>query len=342
MAFKIKAKRYIEICKKTLKRKTRYKNSPPWNCGYYDGTYLWGDCWCFNPKVILWSESIGQPVCDNYTVGKYYYTEGIKASGMPDETGDAIMNKYCTQVSFAKMLQDKKAPCLLLITGQHMGAYIGEWTQNGKTYNTCEYTSNPSLGNGLCPSYVDQNGARRVYKGGTIIGYWNKAGYLTSFVDYSDSVTESVVTKKLNAEELAAAIISGVVQGQKVGNGQDRINNLKAMGYTETEIRAAQDIINKNLAKTTSTTSENSKKQTATTSSKAYVIKSLPIIQNDSKGEVVTILQKTLKALGFYTGTIDGVAGAMTVTAIKAAQKAWGITVDGSFGPNSWTKLLNS
>ena len=155
-------------------------------------------------------------------------------------------------------------------------------------------------------------------------------------------MTESVVTKKLGAEELAAAIISGVVQGQKVGNGQDRINNLKAMGYTETEIRAAQDIINKNLAKTTSTTSENSKKQTATTSSKAYVIKSLPIIQNDSKGEVVTILQKTLKALGFYTGTIDGVAGAMTVTAIKAAQKAWGITVDGSFGPNSWTKLLNS
>jgi len=36
-----------------------------------------------------------------------------------------------------------------------MGAYIGEWTQNGKTYNTCEYTSNPNLGNGLCPSYVD-------------------------------------------------------------------------------------------------------------------------------------------------------------------------------------------
>jgi len=137
MGFKIKAKRYIEICKKTLKRKTRYKNSPPWNCGYYDGTYLWGDCWCFNPKVILWSEAIGQPVCDNYTVGKYYYTEGIKASGMPDVTGDYIMSNFCTPVSFSKMLQDKKAPCLLLITGQHMGAYIGEWTENGRTYNTC-------------------------------------------------------------------------------------------------------------------------------------------------------------------------------------------------------------
>ena len=66
-----------------------------------------------------------------------------------------------------------------------MGAYIGEWTEGGKTYNTCEYTSNSNLGNGLCPSYCDENGARRTCKGGTILGYWSKAGYLTSFVDYS-------------------------------------------------------------------------------------------------------------------------------------------------------------
>ena len=156
MAFKIKAKRYIEVCKKTLARPTRYENKFPKNCGYYDGTYLWGDCWCFNPKTIIWGEAAGTPVCDNYKKGTYVdVATGIKKSGLLDETGDTIMNKYCTQVSFAKMLQDKKAPCLLLISGQHMGAYIREWTQNGKTYNTCEYTSNPNLGNGLCPSYVD-------------------------------------------------------------------------------------------------------------------------------------------------------------------------------------------
>ena len=156
MAFKIKAKRYIEICKKVLARATRYENSFPKNCGYFDGTYLWGDCWCFNPKTIIWGEAAGTPVCDVWTPGTMVdVANGIKKSGLPDTTGDAIMNNYCTPVGFAKMLQDKKAPCLLLITNQHMGAYIGEWTQNGKTYNTCEYTSNPNLGNGLCPSYVD-------------------------------------------------------------------------------------------------------------------------------------------------------------------------------------------
>ena len=69
-------------------------------------------------------------------------------------------------------------------------------------------------------------------------------------------------------------------------------------------------------------------------------IGALPAIQNGAKGDIVKILQTELKRLGFYTGDIDGSAGPMTVNAIKAAQKAWGISVDGSFGPQSWKKLL--
>ena len=77
-------------------------------------------------------------MCDNYTKGTYVdVVNGIRKSGLPDTTGDNIMNSYCTQVSFSKMLKDKKAPCLLLINGRHMGAYIGEFTMNGKVYNTC-------------------------------------------------------------------------------------------------------------------------------------------------------------------------------------------------------------
>lgn len=262
MGWKIKAERYIEICKKTFTRKTRYENSPPWNCGYYDGEYLYGDCWCFNPKVILWSESIGQPVCDNFTRGKYYYLDGIQASGMPDTTGDVIMANYCTQVSFAKMLQDKIAPCLLLITNAHMGAYIGDYVVNGYTYNVCEFSPNENLrpyNQGLKYSYVDANGARRVCKDGAILGYWSKAGYLTSFVDYTNTVTLNPiekVTNKLSASALADAIIAKNVHGRDVGNGQDRINNLKTMGYTEAEIKAAQEIINQKFAIAKKLTSE--------------------------------------------------------------------------------------
>ena len=245
MGYKISADRYVEVCKKTMKRKTKYKNSPPWNCGYYDGVYLYGDCWCFNPKVILWSESTNDPVYDNYTVGKYYYWDGIKASGMPDTFGDVIMQDYCTQVSFAKMLADKKAPCLLLITGHHMGAYIGEWTENGKTYNTCEFTPNEWLGDGLCPSYCDENGARRTCKDGTIIGYWNKAGYLTSFVDYTNakSTSTQVEEKHYSTDELADRIISGIY-----GSGEARKNALKEAGYTTAEITAAQQKVNAIMA----------------------------------------------------------------------------------------------
>ena len=69
-------------------------------------------------------------------------------------------------------------------------------------------------------------------------------------------------------------------------------------------------------------------------------INALPAIQSGSKGEVVKILQTELQRQGFYTGSIDGQAGPLTVTAIKNAQKAWGLNVDGSFGPKSWNKLL--
>lgn len=352
MAFKIKAKRYVQICRKILARPTRYENSFPKNCGYYDGTYLWGDCWCFNPKTIIWSEASGKPICDNYTTGAYYYVDAFmkngqnisvnQSSGMPDTTGDAIMNNYCTQVSFSKMLQDKKAPCLLLISGQHMGAYIGEWTQNGKTYNTCEYTSNSMLGNGLCPSYVDQNGARRVCKGGAIVGYWNKAGYLTTFIDYSDStiVTPTPSGKHLSINELADAILAGNIDGIAIGNGQTRIDNLKAWGYTETEIKSAQAIVNDKLSnKTDSNVTIDSSKN------RKNIAQNMKVIQSGSTGETVKILQKILKELGYYAGDIDGSAGPQTVKAIKAIQKDWNkkdktVTIDGSFGPQSWSKIL--
>lgn len=287
MGFKIKSKRYLEVCRKTLARATKYRNEFPWNCGYFDGTFLYGDCWNFNPKSIIWGEAAGTPVCDNYTPGTCVdIVTGVKKSGLPDTTGDDIINRFCTQVSFAKMLKDKKAPCLLLITGRHMGAYIGQWTKNGKTYNVCQYTSHGSLGNGLCSSYVDENGARRVCKDGKIIGYWNKAGYLTSFIDYSDA--------------------DGSVQPTPTPAPEKAIS--------EKDIR-------KDFGKR------------------------MEVIAKGSKGETVKVLQKILKDMGYYTDDIDGKAGGHTVKAIKAIQTDWhkkdsSILIDGSFGPQCWTKMM--
>lgn len=60
------------------------------------------------------------------------------------------------------------------------------------------------------------------------------------------AVKEPEKPAKLSAAELAAEIKAG-----KWGNGQARKDNLKAAGYTDAEITAAQNIVNKGAVKTT-------------------------------------------------------------------------------------------
>ena len=57
------------------------------------------------------------------------------------------------------------------------------------------------------------------------------------------------------------------------------------------------------------------------------------------------LMQKLLR-VGGYKGkdgkvlTLDSSAGSNTIYALKAFQKAAGVTVDGICGPNTWKKLL--
>jgi len=61
---------------------------------------------------------------------------------------------------------------------------------------------------------------------------------------------------------------------------------------------------------------------------------SAPTPKTESKpSDRVKKIQEELKEAGFYTGAVDGLYGAATVAAIKAAQKAQGLTVDGIYGP---------
>ncbi len=53
----------------------------------------------------------------------------------------------------------------------------------------------------------------------------------------------------------------------------------------------------------------------------------------------VRTLQKRLKALGYYTGSVDGDFGAGTEAAVKAFQKANGLTADGKVGEKTWERL---
>lgn len=60
-----------------------------------------------------------------------------------------------------------------------------------------------------------------------------------------------------------------------------------------------------------------------------------------STGTLVQYLQSTLKTLGFYKGSIDGIFGSQTKSAVITFQREFGISQDGIVGPNTWTKLSN-
>ena len=62
-------------------------------------------------------------------------------------------------------------------------------------------------------------------------------------------------------------------------------------------------------------------------------------LRSGDSGEAVAQLQEALAALGYYTGKVDGNYGTQTVTAVKALQKANGLTADGSAGEKT-QKLL--
>ena len=58
-----------------------------------------------------------------------------------------------------------------------------------------------------------------------------------------------------------------------------------------------------------------------------------------SKNTYVLICQDALNALGYTTGSLDGVFGSRTESAMKAFQRSVSLTADGICGCNSWKKL---
>ena len=64
-------------------------------------------------------------------------------------------------------------------------------------------------------------------------------------------------------------------------------------------------------------------------------------LQSGSSGEDVKLVQNRLKALGYYSGTVDGSFGRGTVTALKAFQLTNNLTSDGIAGSGTYAKLFS-
>ncbi len=54
-----------------------------------------------------------------------------------------------------------------------------------------------------------------------------------------------------------------------------------------------------------------------------------------SRGDEVRRIQQKLKSLGFFSGSVDGIYGVKTQSAVKRFQKSVGITADGIAGPKT-------
>jgi TP901 family phage tail tape measure protein len=72
-----------------------------------------------------------------------------------------------------------------------------------------------------------------------------------------------------------------------------------------------------------------------TSTEDSIVSDAISTLKKGSTGEDVKSLQRALIALGYSAGSIDGIFGSKTLAAVKAFQKAVGISVDGIVGKNT-------
>lgn len=76
----------------------------------------------------------------------------------------------------------------------------------------------------------------------------------------------------------------------------------------------------------------------AVRSTQTRSISSTPTLRQGSRGAAVSQLQQKLRAHGFNV-SVDGDFGPRTADAVRAFQRAKGLSVDGVVGPRTWAKL---
>lgn len=85
---------------------------------------------------------------------------------------------------------------------------------------------------------------------------------------------------------------------------------------------------------------ETEQETTASAQPTATGVISMNTLRNGSRGTQVKVLQFLLNESGYDCGEADGIFGKNTLSAVKAYQKAKGLSVDGICGKNTWTRIL--
>lgn len=165
---------FVERLKVLASRKTYYKNKWKDNCCFVhaDGRTS-ADCVCLIKSVL------NDYNVYNNTPG--YYQKDFSNTG--DCTEIELLNQ-CSQVTadFGNM-GNKPRILWMNSPNSHVGVYLGEEvTISGKVYNVIECCKGWK---GIVYSYVDADGTRRRYRGGTKSCRWMKNGLPDKWVSFN-------------------------------------------------------------------------------------------------------------------------------------------------------------
>ena len=234
---------WVEKMKKLARGKSTYRAVFPYNLLYYAAAQnrFYGDC--SNTQKALFN---GRDI-DNPTDGSYAWP--LTATG--DATEYALLMQ-CSDISGDFMKLKSGEPRLLYMEG-HIGAYLGEeWEEPGQGVVNCAECT-PAWEDGIQFSYVASDGTRSWVKGGATRGCWTRHGLASKWIEYTDDDTKATVEEAVksvdseisNTTHYGTTDLAVLIIRNKFGNGQARKDNLYALGYTEEERAAAQELVNK-------------------------------------------------------------------------------------------------
>lgn len=240
---------WVEKLKTLARRPSNYNNSWPYNLLYYCGNNR-HTADCSNLEKALFN---GRDINDE-TVGSFQ--RNLDATG--DCTEYALLMQ-CSDIRWGDWGELRPGDPRIIYMEGHIGAYLGEeFEEPGQGIVNCvECTGRWE--DGIQFSYIGPDGSRAWRKGDQIIGYWEAHGLASKWVVYTDEGTQFVVEadKKNVAPEVATAgqhygtkdLAVCIIRG-KLGKGyENRVNNAKGLGYSEQEVRSAQDLVNDVVAK---------------------------------------------------------------------------------------------
>ena len=187
------------------------------------------------------------------------------------------------------------------------------------------------------------SGAEALFYGGkktaycpTLMNFYKKQGqFITSNYKPGDIVFFDFNSNKAAdhvgiVEKVSGSTVYTVEGNTGAGNDSNGGQVMRRERSTKYILGAGRPAYESEIASSSSTLTKEEKTVTIT----------LTEIKSGSKGEQVKTAQRILNALGYPCGTVDGIFGAKTVSAVKKFQTAKKLTADGIIGANTWNRLL--